>query len=365
MERHLTELILGLINRGHVVTVVSRSCELPPHRLLRWIRVPAPARPFTLAYPWFFAVGSLIAARVRRGVLHTTGAIVANRADVSTVHFCHHAAARTGGLTRESRADLLHRLNARVATRLSVLGERLCYRSRVTQRIVAVSPGVAGEMRRFFPAMRGQVEVIPNGVDLSRFARNPTARGALRKSIGASDADLVALFVGSEWQGKGLQHAIEGAAGTAASRLVVVGRGDQARYSRLAERLGASQRVHFTGLVADPAGWYSAADVFLLPTAYETFSLVTYEAAAAGLPLLATRVSGIVDVLRDGENGWFIEAAGHDIARRLNQLAADAGRRVEMGLMSRTLAAPYTWQAVVEAYVRVYMGDSGVANYPR
>src|SRR6266508_3513144 len=102
MERMLSELIRRLLYQGRKVVLISRTCELPPHPALRWVLVPGPARPFALAYPRFFVVGTLITWRHRRGLVHTTGAIVRNRADLSTIHFCHHAARERMPLLRTS-----------------------------------------------------------------------------------------------------------------------------------------------------------------------------------------------------------------------------------------------------------------------
>lgn len=91
MERQLTELVNGLLAAGDRVTVISWSCDLPPHSGLRWVRVPGPSRPFAISYPWFLLAASVLARLRGRGILHSTGAIVLNRVDVCTVHFCHRA----------------------------------------------------------------------------------------------------------------------------------------------------------------------------------------------------------------------------------------------------------------------------------
>ena len=88
MEHQLQALVTGLLDRGVSVEVVSRTLGLPGHPRLRWRRVRGPARPFPLAYPWFALVASSMLTWSRRGLLHTTGAIVLNRADVCTVHYC-------------------------------------------------------------------------------------------------------------------------------------------------------------------------------------------------------------------------------------------------------------------------------------
>jgi glycosyltransferase involved in cell wall biosynthesis len=361
MERHLTELIGGLHRAGHDVTVVSRTCELPDDVSVNWVRVPGPSRPFVVAFPWFAVAGSLLTALRRRGLLHVTGAIVVNRSDVGTVHLCHVGIA-DAAVARVSRPDWAHLLNARMAARLSRLAERLVYRPSRTRHLVGVSRGVAEEVKRHFPAMRGRVSVIPNGVDHQRFRRNLGVRAEMRVRLGIPESAQVALFVGSEWEGKGLALAIEAVARVPGCHLVVVGEGDAARYREAARQLGAEHAVHFVGRVRDVAPYCSAADVFVLPSVYETFSLAAYEAAAAGLPLLVTRVSGVEDLLRHGDNGSFVERSVADIAGRLGELQADPRRRAAMGERSAELVEGFTWGAMVAAYrdlyARLAAGDS-------
>src|SRR5438477_11236477 len=68
MEHQLAELVLGLRRIGHDVTVIARSCELPPDAGVHFHHVRGPGRPFALAYPWFLVAGSLAVRRHRRGV---------------------------------------------------------------------------------------------------------------------------------------------------------------------------------------------------------------------------------------------------------------------------------------------------------
>jgi UDP-glucose:(heptosyl)LPS alpha-1,3-glucosyltransferase len=99
---------------------------------------------------------------------------------------------------------------------------------------------------------------------------------------------------------------------------------------------------------------YAAGDALVLPTAYETFSLVTFEAAASGLPLLVSRVSGVEDLLQDGRNGWFIGRAGPDIARRLSELRSDPDLARSMAEQARLAATGYSWEAMAAGYVSIY-----------
>jgi UDP-glucose:(heptosyl)LPS alpha-1,3-glucosyltransferase len=355
MERQLAELTSGLLERGHDVTVIARRCELPPHPRMRWIHVPGPTRPFALAYPWFFLAGSLLLRRHRRGLVHTTGAVVFNRADASTVHFCHRAFVRRSGRTsRARRRTAAHRVNSWVGTRLSLLAERWCYRPARTAHIVGVSPGVAREVEREFPRMAGRVSVIPNGVDLQEFAGDEVARGRIRERLDLDPRELVAVFVGGEWERKGLRFVIEALARADDWRLMVVGEGDRALYTQAAAAAGVVDRVRFVGEAAPVSPFYSAADGFVLPTAYEAFPLVSLEAAAAGLPLLITSVNGVEDILVEGGNGWFIERDAGVIADRLTRLAADPGLRRSMGLAAREAAAGFGWPQMIDRYTQRY-----------
>jgi UDP-glucose:(heptosyl)LPS alpha-1,3-glucosyltransferase len=354
MERQLAELATGLLSRGRQVTVVARQCRLPPNPDLEWVRIRGPERPFSLWYPWFFVFGSIALRRRARGLLHTTGAIVFNRADVSTVHFCHRAFEAQESVQRGSKKSLLYRLSAALASGMSRLAEGYCYRPARTRHLVAVSHGVARELGEFFPSMTGAVSVIPNGVDTGAFAPNQDARAEVRSELGIPESELVALFVGGDWDRKGLRYALEAVGRVPRWRLVVVGPGDTDHYCGIARDADAEAQVVFVGHTSDTAPYYAAADAFVMPTAYEAFPLVTLEAAAAGLPLLVSRVSGVEELIVEGENGWFISREADDIARRLRELASDRARARAMGVAARNGGARFDWAQAVEAYDRLY-----------
>jgi UDP-glucose:(heptosyl)LPS alpha-1,3-glucosyltransferase len=354
MERQLTELIRGLVERGWRITVVSRTLHLEGLPGVRWLRVRGPSRPFPIAYPWFLVAAALRSRRAGRGLVHTTGALVLRRADLSTVHLCHAAIRRRAPVARVSRGGLAYRVNAALAAWMSRWTERFCYRRGRARLLAGVSDGVSRELERFLPRTRGRVRTVQNGVDPVAFrpAERPEERA--HPALGPPDGRLVALFVGSEWEGKGLRLAIEAVARSPRWRLVAVGRGDTGRYETIAGELGAADRVRFAGPLVDIAPVYRGADAFLLPTAYETFSLVTYEAAASGLPLLVPRVSGVEDLLVDGEGGWFVPRDAERIAERLDALADDPQLRERFGAASRAASMRFSWDAMVEAYVSLY-----------
>jgi len=197
--------------------------------------------------------------------------------------------------------------------------------------------------------MASRLAVTPNGVDARRF-RPVASKEAVRAALHLPRDGLQALFIGREWEGKGLRIAVEALPDAPAWRLVVVGEGDPVRYAALAEELGVRERVHFVAPTPDLVPYYQAADAFLLPTGYETFSLVSYEAAACGLPLLVTRVSGVEDILQDGVNGYVIAREPSSVAACLRRLAASPSLRASMGAAARAAVDRVDWPAMVASY---------------
>jgi UDP-glucose:(heptosyl)LPS alpha-1,3-glucosyltransferase len=216
--------------------------------------------------------------------------------------------------------------------------------------LVAVSEGVATELRGAYPNMSDRVSVIPNGVDRETFRPSAVLRDQVREELGLSASELVAAFVGGEWERKGLRHAIEGLAGAPDWRLIILGEGDQPSYERLSVGGGTASRVHFLGRRTDVARVLAAADAFVLPTEYEAFPLVVLEAAAAGLPLLVSRVNGAVDLIKEGENGFFIGRDAASITEALAALGVNPALRSAQATAARASTEAYGWDRVVEAY---------------
>lgn len=354
MELVLAKLVTGLVDAGDRVTVIARTADVPEVSFT-FHRVRGPARPFVIAYPWFAIAATRAVRRHRSGIVQATGAIVFNRVDVVSIHFCHRAFGRQPGTATASRSTPIYRAHARAARALARVGERLCLRANRADRVVAVSQGVAAEMRATYPRLASTVAVIPNGVDRDVFSPGTLdARRAARARFGIPDSGPCALFIGGDWGRKGLQFAIDALAEASDWHLAVAGRGDTSAYRDLARHAGVVDRVHFLGIVRDSPDLYRAADALVLPTAYETFSLVAYEAASAGLPLLATAVSGIEDILIDGVTGLRIERDASQIASRLRAISAAPEIGPRMGAAARRATEGYTWGALISRHRALY-----------
>jgi UDP-glucose:(heptosyl)LPS alpha-1,3-glucosyltransferase len=351
MERILSELALGLRRRGHGVSVIGYACELPPDAGVRFHRVRGPSRPFVLSYPWFMLAGTIAVWRHRRGLVQATGAIVLNRLDFIEIQYCQQV-----GPSTPSRKSLPFRLNAKAAGVLGRLGERVCFPRNRPRRFICASEGVAEEVREHFPAQAARVVSIPNGVDIETFAPAPRAGDPadLRASLNLDGERPLAIFVGSDWERKGIEPAIRALALAPGWALLVVGNGDRERYETLARELGVDQAVRFAGVSRDTAPLYRLADAFVFPTSYEAFPLVALEAAASGLPILAPPVNGIRELVRDGVNGYLVDRDPRTIADRLRRLSSDPGLRERIAQEARRSALQYSWERMVARHDALY-----------
>jgi glycosyltransferase involved in cell wall biosynthesis len=355
MERVFAELIRRA-HHEYRFLVVSRQLASDLRPLVEWKRVPAPRRPIPLLITLFSLLAGYRLRRIPADLVHTQGALVPNRVDLASVHFCHAGFVKATSRLAPSGAPLFRRLNHAVVRVLALGGERWTYRAARVRLLAAVSRGVATELRRHYPGV--PVEITPNGVESQRFRPDENARRQLRETAGVRPDEVIALFVGSDWDRKGLEIAVRSLAEPSAAnasklRLWVVGSGDDRRLLALAHEQGVGDRVHFFGYRSDTTAFYQAADIFVLPSLYETFSLVAYEAAASALPIVSTRVSGVDELV--GENaGVFVDRTPRAVAEALLLLASDDALRRKMGETARVRALEYTWERSVMSVLTLY-----------
>jgi len=218
-----------------------------------------------------------------------------------------------------------------------------------------VSDGVRKELLQHYPGVK--VQVTPNGVDLDRFRFRPSVREKLRIEQKVVDA-TVALFVGGDWDRKGLDITLEAIARLRACahdvRLWVVGIGDRRRFDELARTMNVSSYVSFFGQRSDTERFYSAADVFVFPTLYEAFSLVTLEAAASGLPVIMPGINGASEIVGNDEAGLLVERTVDSVAAALARLVDDSDLRGRLSRQARQRAMQYSWEDSTHTVTQLY-----------
>jgi glycosyltransferase involved in cell wall biosynthesis len=224
---------------------------------------------------------------------------------------------------------------------------------------VAVSPTTADSARESQDVQGNKLRVIPNGIDVTRFGTDDAARSAVRREFGIGDDAWVIGTVGrlaSEKNQVLLVKALAGLLGERA-RLVIVGDGPEAGAiaSAIAEA-GSKPWVHLAGARADVPRFLAAFDVFALPSLSEGLPLVVLEAMASGLPVVASAVGGIPDVVEEGATGTLVPPADVDALRAgLVELASDRALAATLGARAREVArARYSLDTMARSYMDLY-----------
>lgn len=244
---------------------------------------------------------------------------------------------------------------------------RLLYRraSRLAGALVAVSTDVEASLRARL-GVDAPVVTIPNGVDVDRYvAAEPSSD--LRQQLAMRDDELLVVCVAKLHEQKGHRHLI-GALGRMAGaggsvRVALLGDGPLRRdLEKAAAEAGHAGRVHFLGNRADIPAVLAAADAFVLPSLWEGLPMALLEAMAAGLPVVATSVSGTRQVVEDGRTGVLVppgdEAA---LATALSRVAGDAELRRRLGAAGREhVQAEYSVSRQAQRHLELYRKCRGL-----
>jgi glycosyltransferase involved in cell wall biosynthesis len=219
---------------------------------------------------------------------------------------------------------------------------------------------------------RRLLRVIPNGVDTELFGSVPgSARESLRRSVGL-EREFVWLAVGRFEVAKDYPNMLRGFAKVREryprTILLLVGRGAlQAETEALAQALGLESGVRFLGVRDDVPELMSAADGYVMSSAWEGMPIVLLEASAAGLPVVATRVGGNHEVVRDEETGFLVPPGDSDALglAMVRLMESPEAQRRSMGERAREhVRIHYGLSRIVDQWEELYreaLAQKGVA----
>jgi UDP-glucose:(heptosyl)LPS alpha-1,3-glucosyltransferase len=242
----------------------------------------------------------------------------------------------------------------------------------VEQRLIAdhrcrfLLPVSSLAMEKFsqdFAVDSSRVRVIHPGIEFARFALPGRAekREATRKKFGVSADDFLVLFVGMNFELKGLQTTISALAKAKVKlpgrgmKLLVVGKGDQVKYRKIAADLGVGRDVIFAGVQSEGIEEiYAAAEVYALLSGFDTFGMTVLEAMAASLPVIISTQVGAKDIVTDGEHGFIVvKDDAETVSAHLVSLC-DEPRRARMGRAARQRVVEHSWDEVAGKVVTIY-----------
>lgn len=228
-------------------------------------------------------------------------------------------------------------------------------------------------MASLYDANPCKVEVIPCGVDLELFYPRPRAEA--KAHLGLCPENHVVLFVGRIEPLKGIDTLLRAMAVVAQQYprwqeelcMAIIG-GDaseppealdaeMARLHRLRAELGIEELVTFLGARAQDAlpDYYSAADVVVMPSHYESFGMVALEAMACGTPVIASRVGGLTYTVLHGVTGLHVpERDPETLAQEIVRLLQDSELRERLGRQAQQVAQCYSWQNIGDRIIDLY-----------
>jgi D-inositol-3-phosphate glycosyltransferase len=230
------------------------------------------------------------------------------------------------------------------------------------QRILAPTAREKNNLLTYYNAPAEKIGVVPCGVNLDLF--QPMDRAAARRRLGFDDNESIVLYVGRFDPIKGIDRLLKAATHLQDHRLrlvIIGGDGpDTPEYQNLQKmtrKLGLQNAVTFVGRIEQKhlPPYYSAADVLVVPSYYESFGLVGLESLACGTPVVATDVGAMRSILRDGETGQIVTPADpRPLAQAIETFISGSGPKKFSADRIRASVLKYGWSNVAAAVIDEY-----------
>ena len=243
----------------------------------------------------------------------------------------------------------------------------------IVDKVIAATPAEQSQLEKSYDVSPDLIKVIPPGVDLSHFY--PIPEDEAREYVGVGSDERLLLFVGRIEPLKGIDTLI-GAMESMRQlgilkrhnvRLAVIG-GDaavsetemsveMARLQELSKKLDLGEIVTFLGKRSQDSlpYYYSAADMLVLPSRYESFGMVVLEAMACGTPVIASQVGGLVHLVEDGATGFLVpDQDAITLCERISQLLDSDTLLKQMGANATQAAQDFDWRSITHDVYDLY-----------
>ena len=282
---------------------------------------------------------------------------------------------------RALRAEVVHAHDARAQTLswLATAGVKVC---RVASRLVAFPPrhpaihrfkysrtchgviALSESVRQVLLAAgvpEVRIEVIPAGIEVPAEPPSPEMRRRARAAWSLAEEDFVAGHVGAFTAEKGQDVALDAAILLSRRlprfRLVLAGEGPmRTAYSTAAKVRLAGDTVRLPGFVADLEEFFATLDLLVMPSRSEAWGLVALHAMVRGLPVVASRVGGLEEIVEDGVTGWLVPPGSPEaLADAIEAAAADPERLRRCGVNARARAGLFSAERTAERTEAFYL----------
>jgi len=216
---------------------------------------------------------------------------------------------------------------------------------------------------QFLGSYRNKIVVIPNGINLNNFDV-PYSKEECRKMFGLTSEDKIILFLGTLGPHKGPDVLLKAMPKIIKEirdvKLAFAGAGPlKEELIRQSKKLGIERNAIFAGFVEESSKpfYYRAADIFCFPSVmkHEIFGIVNLEAMACGIPIVASKIGGVPDVVKDGENGLLVPPGDSDaLAEAIIYLLENEEVRESLGKNGRKKVDNYSWERIAAETEKLY-----------
>jgi len=230
-----------------------------------------------------------------------------------------------------------------------------------TSQLIALTNDMKNNIETF---VEKEVIILPNGIDFSRFGNRKS--NATKNHTKLIPNQWLILFVGTLKPVKGLSYLIQAiyilvSKGHENINLILVGDGEDRQYLKeLTGKLNLSKNVNFVGQVPnDKIPYYMmCSDIFVLPSISEGFPLVILEAMASGLPIIATKVRGLPEIVIDRENGLLVDSkSSNDLADKILEMIYDDELRGKIAKNNLEKSLLYSWDKITDKLLNIYLDN--------
>ena len=240
-----------------------------------------------------------------------------------------------------------------------LLLEKIIFKQKRYRQITCISEQCKREIMHHYKLPANDIGVIYNGVDTDAFTPRMRLqyKDIVRAKYRIASDEVLLLFVGSGFKRKGLKYVIDAFPFIKDKKikLLVAGKGKARKYQKLAKDNGITDKIIFAGVYKNIQEIYAAGDIFVFPSEYDAFGTACLEAMASGLPVIASKTSGVSEILTHGKDGFVINHPinAQEIAHYIHLLLEEE-KRGQMGTAARQKAELYSFEANVEKTLRIY-----------
>ncbi|MBC6999406.1 glycosyltransferase family 4 protein [Cytophaga sp. FL35] len=356
-------ILSELIGLSEIFDIHLLATEIDPDLVQKVVfhKIESPSAPLVLRYLVF---SKRVNRKLRVVLENTEGPYLIQTTQgqyenctVSYPHFCHRAYLKKHW--KSSSIKGLRRILRKLNHLYHAHAEEKAFKK--AKVVVTPSRGLAGELVEMYPSISEKIKVIANPVDTVHYEKPiDFDKTNARKEIGLKTNDIVLSFAAlGDFARKGLPELIKSLAlleNHKNVKILVVG-GKPAEiesYRKMALKMRVENQVVFVGFKKDIRPYLWMSDIFSFPSLYEIFSLVCIQAAAAGVPLMASQMHGVEEYLEPGKNGWLIERTPESIRDILLQVVEGKFDLEKMGSNAKNTAMQYDHARYRKKWMLVY-----------